>query len=557
MCASEDIVMVTRLRRYGQIADVLIKYGFGMVLEGVLPAGAWRRVMRRGAGIERQSVYVRIRLALEDLGPTFIKFGQIMSTRRELLPPPMIEELQKLQDQVAPIPFEEIRPLIDEYCPDIGAAFEEIDEVPQAAASLAQVHRAVLKGGTEVVLKVQRPGIGEVIETDLMILRFLARQVEMRFHDMRVYNPVGMVEEFSTQIRKEIDFVRDGMNAERFAHNFRDFPGVKIPKIFWEYSGTRMLVMERIEGVRVDDVAAIRDLGADPVEIAKRGFHCYLKQVFVDGFFHGDPHPGNILVTPKRDLAFLDFGIVGVLRPEKREVFIDLLSALVENDPDLLIDAFRGLGIEIRDEDMEMVKDDLYLVVADYSEFRIGQVNIRRMVDEITTVLRRYNLSVPLSLMQVIKILFMTMDTGIRLDPHFNSTTELRHYLTELRARKTLSPDVVKKAAHSVKGVLEGAFELPRNVNEVLRKLSTGSVKLEIVDTDLVKLQRSLDRSSDKILVGLITSAVVIGSSLILLASHVTLPDQVVVIAFIGYVLALFIGFFALYHVISGSVELR
>ncbi|HPK82291.1 MAG TPA: AarF/UbiB family protein, partial [Methanoculleus sp.] len=255
--------MVTRLRRYRQIADVLAKYGFGILVEEVFP-GIGRLWKAPVPAEEKQSVYERIRLALEELGPTYIKFGQIMSTRRELLPPELIAELQRLQDRVDPLPFEEIRPVIRKYCPNLEECFDIIEADPVAAASLSQVHRAVMKDGQVVALKVQRPGIVDLIEADILILQSLARRVESLFPDLRVYNLPGMVDEFAVQIRRELDFSQDGMNAERLRRNMRDIPCVKIPRIHWGITGPFLLAMDYVEGVRIDDVAAIRAFGLFP-----------------------------------------------------------------------------------------------------------------------------------------------------------------------------------------------------------------------------------------------------------------------------------------------------
>ena len=292
-----------------------------LALKHYSPGRARFRLPIAGKAPETSTVYERMRLALEELGPTFVKFGQIMSTRTELLPPELIEQLKKLQDHAKPLPFSEVRAVLEENCPNLDDWFCEIDEIPVASASIAQVHRAVLKDGTIVALKVQRPGIGEIIETDIRILQSMAERIETVFPEIRVYNPAGMVEDFSQQIVKELDFTRDARNIDRMTRNFRGVPGIRFPKVFWEFSSPHVLVMEFIEGVRIDDPEAITAMGLDPHEIGVRGFHAYLKMIFEDGFFHGDPHPGNLLVTKEGDIVFLDFGIVGILRPEKRQTF--------------------------------------------------------------------------------------------------------------------------------------------------------------------------------------------------------------------------------------------
>ncbi|MDD1660174.1 MAG: AarF/UbiB family protein [Methanomicrobiales archaeon] len=542
--------MVTRFRRYRQIANVLWKYGFGILLDEYLPSVRNWRFMQRHFP-QQLPVYQRIRLAIEELGPTFIKFGQIASTRTEILPPELIAELQKLQDQVAPLPFSEVRPIFEEYCGDLSCTFRNIDETPVGSASISMVYRGVLADGTPVALKVQRPGIPAIIEKDIVILRWMAKRVETLFPDLKVYNPGGMVEDFAVQIRKELDFIRDGKNAERLTRNMQGIPKVRCPKIYWEYSGPRMLVMEFIEGVRVDDVEALRRMGHDPKKIGKTGFTAYIKQIFEDGFFHGDPHPGNLLVTAKGDLVFLDFGIVGIIRPEKRWVFINLLTSIVTNDIDMMLRSFEKLGIQIRPEQMDSLRDDLYIALMDYSEFQLGEVNFSQMVSELTAVMRRYSLNVPMNLMLMLKVVMMVADIGVRLDPEFNFTRYVEPYLEDMAARDVTAQEVANRVRRSATTALEGFIELPGNLNAILRRFSSGAIRLEMVDTDLQRLQHAMDKSTDKILVGLIIAALVIGSSLVIFSSRAGAAGIADLFATLVYMSAVVMGFYALYHSFS------
>ncbi|MDI6867702.1 AarF/UbiB family protein [Methanoculleus sp.] len=538
--------MVTRFRRYRQIADVLVKYGFGVLVEEVIPGADRLRVFQKRPQ-EKRSIYERIRLAIEELGPTYIKFGQIMSTRRELLPPELIKELQRLQDRVEPLPFEEIRPVIMDYCGNLEDCFDLIEEEPVAAASLSQVHRAILKDGHVVALKVQRPGIVDLIETDLLILQSLAARLESMFPDLQIYNAVGMVEEFAIQIRRELDFTQDGINAERLRRNLKEVPGLRIPRIYWKISGPRMLVMDYIEGVRIDDVEAIRAMGISPVEIAEIGFRAYLKQVFVDGFFHGDPHPGNLLVTRQGEIAVLDYGIVGVIRPEKRKVFVDLLLSMSRTDVAGVLAALENLGVRIRREDIDDVKDDLYLTLLDYRETKLKQVNFAFAIRGLTDTLRRYHIRVPSNLMLIMKVIVMVMDVGVRLDPDFNFDRRLRPYLTDITARQRFSAETLEGAVRSLAGAAGGLLALPGYVNEALRTVSEGTIKFEIEDRDLNAIAGIVDRTSDKILVGLVVAAIVVGSSLVLGVAEVQIPESISVLATFGYVIAVLIGFYAVY----------
>jgi len=546
--------MVTRFRRYGQIADVLVKHGFGVVVETLFP-GVRRFRLRVPSAGEKLSVYVRIRLAIEELGPTFVKFGQIMSTRAELLPPQLIEELEKLQDHNNPLPFSQILPVIAAECPDYQEIFQEIEEEPVASASIAQVHRAWLKDGTEVALKVQRPGIEEIIDMDIAILRSLAARLERAMPESRIYNPTGMVDDFAGQISKELDFVKDGRNADRLRKNFEGVRGVRFPKIYWEYSSRHLLVMEFVNGTKVTNLTELRQMGIDLKKIARTGFNAYLKQIFEDGFFHGDPHPGNLFVTPDGDLVFLDFGVVGVLRPEKRFLFVRLLHGIIHTDVGMLLNAFEGLGVVIREEDREAIKDELYTALLDSQGFSLGENNFSTVVEDLTEVLRRYQLRVPTSLMLMLKVIVMILDIGVKLDPGFKFEKEVHPFLENLVDRMNLPDHLIREGTRSLLEVTDGLFDLPRNINRTLKRFSSGTVKIEIVETDIEKLQMSLDRLSDKLLIGLVTAAVVVGSSLVLLSSNLRLPDFVWILAVFGYSAAMIVGFYAIYHVIASSLR--
>jgi len=512
--------MVTRFQRYRQIADVLVKYGFGILVDEVLPGGEWLRRLRRAEKDER-SVYERIRLAIEELGPTYIKFGQIMRPRRALLPPALIEE------------------------------------EPVAAASLSQVHRAVTRDGRVIALKAQRPGIIDLIETDLLILRSLARRADLMFPDLRVYNLQGIVDEFSTQIRRELDFTQDGMNAERLKRNLLDMPCVMIPRIYWSLSGPSMLAMDYVEGVRIDDVKAIRSLGLFPEEIARIGFEAYVKQIFVDGFFHGDPHPGNLLVTPRGEIVFLDYGIVGVLRPEKKRVFVDLLLAMTRTDVVGVITALRKLDVQISPEVLDDVKDDLYVVLLDYRETRIEQVNFATAIRGLTDTLRRYHIRVPSSLMIMMKVIMMVMDIGILLDPSFNFDRQIRPFLVNIAAQQRLSLDNVTDAVHALVSAAEGLLAIPGNVNDTLKTLSEGTVTIKLEDHDLNDIVNVIDRTSDKIIVAVVVGAIVVGSSLILRMGEIPIPGYVSLLATLGYVVAVIVGFYAVYSTLRHGRSFR
>ncbi len=543
---------LARFRRYRQIMDVLAKYGFGILLDDLVPGSNRLHSLLKGPE-QKRPVYERIRLAIEELGPTFVKFGQIMGTRPDLLPPPLIEELKTLQDQASPLPFPVIMGVIEASFPGWKETFREIDEVPVASASLAQVHRAVLADGTVVALKVRRPGIVQAIETDIAILQSLAARLESSFPDSRIYNPSGMVQDFSSQVRKELDFARDGKNALFFSRNFRGVAGIRFPEVYPGLSSESLLVMEFVEGTRIDDIASITARDIDPRAIGERGFYAYMKMIFEDGFFHGDPHPGNLLVDDTGTIIVLDFGVVGIIRPERRHQFLLLLFGIINHDVDLVLKSFEGLGVTIREEDREDIRDDLYAILLDADQFIIGKNAFSGVIASLTEILRRYQIQVPAGLMLLLKVLVMVYGLGEQLDPGFDFTARSRQYLGNLRARDLVGPQV-HRATHTLMEAADALFNLPRYVNQSLKQFATGTMRLEI-KTDLASLQHSLERASDKILVGLITAALVIGSSLVLVSSKIAVPQQVVYLAIFGYTGAMVIGFVALLQVFISRRE--
>lgn len=544
--------MVKKYRRYWQIADILIKYQFGSIVQKLFP-GTYRFRRCKECDIESvTSVYRRMRRAIEELGPTFVKLGQILSTRGDILPPELIEELKILQDHNAPLPFSDIKAVIERECPDYRNCFTEIDEIPLASASIAQVHRAKLSDGTEVALKVQRPGIKDIIETDILILESFAARIEYYYPEYAVYNPKGIVTDFASQIRQELDFIHDGRNADRLRFNMQDQKKIRVPKIFWELSTRYLLVMEYIEGVRIDHVDEIRTLGIDPKDIADRGFYAYLQQIFEDGFFHGDPHPGNLLVSKDGTINFLDFGIVGIIYPERRFYFTHLFIAMMHMDPELMIKALEHLGVSVEESSRDQIRDDLYRAMLDAEGASIGQFSFEQMSQELADTLRKHHIRMPQNLMLMLKVIIMVLDIGVTLDPEFNFWEKAEPYIGKLSKRENFIDHYLHRAGHSFLETVDGVIDMPRVLNKTLRQFSTGGVKIDLVDSDILRLQESLDRTADTVLIGLLIAGVVIGSSLVITVANVKIPDFVFYLAALAYVVAILIGLYALYHVIFG-----
>ncbi|MGD9343920.1 MAG: AarF/ABC1/UbiB kinase family protein, partial [Desulfuromonadales bacterium] len=393
---------IRTIRRYRTILGVLIKYGFGHFVEQLnidyyLELG--KRIVTRDKmhkELERLSQPQRLRMAMEELGPTFIKLGQLLSTRPDVLDQEFIQEFSKLQDEVPAVALEQIKTQIRrELGYPADELFAEFSEQPLAAASIAQVHRGKLRSGEEVVFKIRRPGISKIVETDIDVLMGLAYLIEQHVPAIAIYDPVGLVKEFRRSISREMNFTREGRTVERFAVNFADSTTVYIPKIFWDYSGEIVLTMEYVPGIKISHLEELRAQGYDLKEIAKRGADAFLKQVLDHGLFHADPHPGNVFVLPDQVICMLDFGMVGRLGQDLKEQLLDLLQALLERDVDSIISQLLYSGELTDTADLKNLRRDLHDFIEDYYDLVLQDIKIGRLFSEFIELLTHHRIHFP------------------------------------------------------------------------------------------------------------------------------------------------------------------
>ena len=538
----------TSLRRYGQIADVLVKYGFGFYLNELFPGAAISRTAKKNQAEEysEYSAYARFRMALEDLGPTFVKFGQLMSTRTELFSQEMIAELSKLQDRVGVVPFDEVIPTLDNYISDWRDLFTSIDPKPLAAASISQVYRAVTRDGTVIALKVQRPKISEKIEQDIGLLRSIAKLIEERKPELRIYNPVALVEDFGVQIKKELDFTRDGSNAERLARNMKNsgLPRIKVPKIYWEYSGRELLAMEFVSGFRSDDVETIRAHGIDTKELANLGLKAFMIQIFQDGFYHGDPHAGNIQVSPKGDIVFLDFGVCGVLMKDMRNKFISLMLALFSADTDLTLRCIKNLGVKIPQEGYEEVRSELYLALQDFKEMG-SRMNFSTLLETVQELFQTYNIRIPQNIMQLLKALMLVSNIAFTLDPDLQFVDEAQPFLKQILADDIKSTDSMQKRMLEAKMKFEDLANVPKQLSGVLEMASEGKLKVDIAAKEVGRLSDTISSSVDKLVIGLMMASIVIGLSLVVMSQSFTM-GFIPILAYVAAVIIIIVVFWTM-----------
>ncbi|MFH1859896.1 MAG: AarF/UbiB family protein, partial [bacterium] len=415
------------IKRFQFVVNVLLKHGLGHIISRLNlehHLSFWRRIIHRSSPEAHEiwlSVPERLRLAMEELGPTFIKFGQILSTRPDVVPAEYIKEFEKLQDNIHPFSFEDVRAVIKKDLRlEIEDLFVKFSAQPMAAASIAQVHRAVFSSSLlPVVVKIQRPGIEEIIEADLRILFAFASLMEKRIPSIKRYNPVGIIREFERSIRKELDFTKEAYHIEQFRKNFQDEPTIYIPRVYWELTSKRILTMEAIDGIKISDVKRIEESGLDPKIIARNGAKAILKQVFIDGFFHGDPHPGNILCLEGNRLAFLDFGIVGRIDERMQQNIADAILGMLLKNTQQIIDCFWRLGTIDEDVDKRALKADLDTFVERYYEIPLEKLKIGKMLQDVLEIAIKNNLRILPEFLLLAKTLIVMEGVGLMLDPTF------------------------------------------------------------------------------------------------------------------------------------------
>lgn len=536
------------IRRYRTILGVLIKYGFGQFVEQLninyyLEVGKRLVTRRAEQDLQRLSQQQRLRMAMEELGPTFVKLGQLLSTRPDVLPRPYIDEFSKLQDEVPALPVEEIkRQFLRQFGRPVEEVCLEFTDEPIAAASIAQVHRGRLQGGEEVVFKVRRPGISRMVETDIDIMMGLAHLIDQHVAAVAIYDPVGLVKEFRRTIRREMDFNREGHTIERFAANFAGDPTVYVPKVYWEHSGETVLTLEYVPGIKITEFQELTSRGFDLKELARRGAKAFLKQVLDHGVFHGDPHPGNIFVLPDHVICMLDYGMVGRLSPELKQQLLDLLEALLHRDVERIIAQLLYSG-ELTDEsDLKSLRRDLHEFIEDYYDILLQDLRVGRLLTDFIEILTQHHIRFPADFMLLAKALIAMEGLGRQLDPEFNMIDYMRPYIEQL-VRERFSPGSitreVMRVAHSYGSL---ARNLPRDIKEFVNRLNRNQFKIDLEHRGLERLVTDLDRSSNRISFAVVIGALIVGSSLIMQTNKGPLVFGFPILGFLGYSIAGFLG---------------
>jgi ubiquinone biosynthesis protein len=513
---------IRELNRLRHIAEILVRNGLGMLLDQtelarLLPGGWRRRAEKADEQLRRMSIPERVRHTLEDLGPTYIKLGQIMSGRGDLLPAGYIEELTKLLDSAPAFPYEDAAKQIEiELGKPPEAVFAAFEQIPVAAASIGQVHRATLPNGDRVVVKVQRPDIERIVRSDLDLLTRQARFFEKRSEVARNYNLVENIEEMSYTLMNELDYQAEAQNIDRFHQGYASYPSLHIPKVYWEYTTKRVIVMEEIEGIQLTDLDTMRQEGYDLPAIAEIGTDFYLRQIFEDGFFHADPHPANLMVSGNR-IAILDFGMVAFLSQQLREDLGDMLVGVITQNTQQVITVMVRMGIITRATNLRELERDLSRMLVRHLGLPLHQMDIGQILGEILSLSFLHHVRLPADFALLIRTIIILNSLGQNLDPDYKLVPALDPFVRQLVKDKLSVRRIGANTVRTFESLNTLVQRLPNRLDDLWDQLDEGNLTVGVSVRDLRTIIQRVDRIANRLAFALIVASLIIGSALILM----------------------------------------
>lgn len=517
----EGLSAARDLGRLHDISSILIRYGFG---DAVRRLGLSTALEKTGKVLHwkdakqyaRMEPPQRVCKALQDLGPTFVKLGQLLSTRIDLFPPEWIEEFAKLQDQVPPVSFEELRIQLEEDLGEpVDTVFTSFDTKPLAAASIAQVHRAQLVDGTDVILKIRRPGIRPTVSADLRLLARFAEMAEQEIDEMHHFQPKELVRQFSRSLHKELDLASECRSAERISSNFKDDPDIVIPKVYWPWISERLNVQEYIDGIPGRDLEAVEEAGLDRKLLAKRGANAVLKMVLEDGYFHADPHPGNIFYLHEEKIAFIDFGMVGRLSEQRRFQVLDLVYGLVERKVNVVVDVLLD-WTNNTNINTEAIANEVDAFIDRYHGISLKQLSLTGLLMDLMALMREHQLNLPPDLALLVKTLITLEGMGRQLDPEFDLTSEAQPFLRSTWLARYSLDALTKRGWQGVLSTVNLLSSLPEELRKLLSFARRGALQVKIDVTRLDDFAERLDCAASRLTVGVVTAALIIGASIVM-----------------------------------------
>ncbi|MES2621532.1 MAG: AarF/UbiB family protein [Bacteroidota bacterium] len=546
------------LRRYRQIIGILIKYGFqdmlgdaGVSLKAkVIEAFLSKDLIEK---IHQHSKWERMRMAVEELGTTYIKLAQILSNRPDVIPLELVAEFEKLQTHVPAFPGEEARKIVEQ---ELGKSIEELflsfDDIPFASASIAQVHKAKLKDGTTVVLKVRRPEIVQTIESDIMIMNYLARKMEERGY-LANLDPVGMVRAFDVSIHKELDLTHEGYNLQRFAGNFEKSELVFVPKYYPQYTTKKVLTMEFVDGVHPYDTEGLTRIGANGHELAKNGMFALFQQIFEHGFFHADPHPGNLFAMPDNKVCFIDFGMMGTVIKSDVEFFADIVYGVTSRDSKILIWGLKNIAVSQQFEGNKTFEYEVEDLINDYHALPADKMNMSDLFNRLLEFVNRYAIKMPPDYFLLSKSMITIEGVGHRLDPNLNIIEELTPHINRTLANEFSLTAILKRFLGSARDSLSLIENLPRDLRDILGKIKKGELKVSIEHEGLGELTKTIDLASNRIADGFLIGSVLMASAILIAVHFPPLYKHISIPGGLGFILANILGIRMLFAFFSGK----
>jgi len=550
----KTLIAAQDLGRLHDIVSVFIRYGFSDVVQR---AGMSNLLERAGKILHNRqmeemahlSAPERLRNAMEELGPTFIKLGQLLATRVDLFGPEWIAEFEKLQDHAPLISFAEVQAQMQiSFAESPERYFSQLDEEPLAAGSIAQVHRATLHDGSAVVIKVRRPGIREVIDADMRLLQRLATMIEKELPEWRCYHPLDVVHRFNASLYRELDLAAECHNAERIAHAFIDQPDIVIPRVYWELTSECINVQELIVGIPAHDLEAVAAAGLDRKKLARIGARTALKMMLEDGFFHADPHPGNLFYLPGNRVALIDFGMVGHLSDKRRDQVIDLLQGLVQRDSEQIIDILSDWAQDAA-LDAENLVQDVDSFIDQYHGVPLKQLNLSAMLGNVTVILRDNRLALPSDLAMLLKV-FVTLESiGRKLDPDFDMVSVAMPIVRKVTRSRYSAGAIAKRGQRVLKVGMRLLSSLPDSIREIIQHARSGKIKVSIDIERLQHLGEQLDHSANRLTVGIVIAALIIGSSIVMTVKGGPTLLGLPIFGLLGFLGAVFGSLWLLYSI--------
>lgn len=537
-------------KRSQEIVTALVRYGFH---DAVQELGLDRAVQRginllrfRKAKAEvppevvRVPQAVRLRQVLEELGPTFIKLGQVLSLRPDLIPPDWADEFRKLQSDVPPVPFEQIMSVLEaEFPGKVTSTFKSIDEKPLAAASIAQVHRAVLADGSDIVIKVLRPGVRELLETDMRILRFLAEFVEEHFTDLG-YSPTAVVDQFEKELRRETNLITEARATDRLRRSFLDNPNVTFPKVYWEATTEGVMALEEIHGVLLSKMQPDQFSDEERRAIVANGADAVFRQCLEIGFFHADPHPGNIFAMPGGKICFIDCGMTGHIDPLSAQRLADLVQSVIAGDLDQVIQTALALG----NADPSIAEDrafraDVWEFISRFEAESLDQLDMGEMLQEFFNKVREHSLSIPGDLVFLIKAITTIEGVGEQIAPEFDVVNHVRPHVERLVRRRYGIRALRRRLTHSVLGYAQLLEDLPGQIESVFFDIRRKRFTVNLEHRGLDHLTNTIEHASGNVAHAVFLAAVIMGSAILILADSIRAePGILTVIAGVGFTMA-------------------